>query len=119
MRKDKPHIIIVLVMVMAGWCIYILLLPFISPIMGNIFPTLWQCQYKRIIGHECPFCGITRDIDIFYSTGKFGELNRGSSIYFIVLMVTVIVGIIVLLLCLALKRRARNQKRLPVVILDR
>jgi len=75
MKQNKPHIIIVLVM--AGWGIYILLLPFISPMMGNMFPALWQCQYKRIIGHECPFCGITRDIDTFYSTGKFGELNRG------------------------------------------
>ena len=92
MRQNKTRIAIVLVM--AGWGMYVLLLPFISPVMENLFPVLWQCQYKRITGQQCPFCGITRDIEAFYSTGKLGELNRDSSIYFIMLMSIVIVGVI-------------------------
>jgi len=95
---------------MAGWGIYILLLPFISTIMRNMFPALWQCQYKRIIGHECPLCGITRDIGTFYSTGKFGFLNNNSAICFMVLMAAVII----LLLGSLLKRRAKDNDKITI-----
>ena len=95
-----------IVLTTAGWCIYILLLPFISPIMVKMFPTLWQCQYKRITGQQCPFCGITRDISIFYSTGNWGFLNKNSVVCFIVLLVAVIV-----LLFFVLKRSIENNDK--------
>lgn len=89
MNPNKP--LMVIVSVIAGWCVYVLLLPFISPIMRKLFPGLWQCQYNRITGKACPFCGITRDMHTFYSAGSFGTLNDSSHIYFMVFMGTVIV----------------------------
>jgi len=107
MKQKKVCIIVVLVM--AGWGLYILLLPLISPIMGNLFPVLWQCQYKRITGRECPFCGITRDGGTFYSTGQFGELNGHSSIYFIICMGIVVIGLVACI-ALILLTKVQNKK---------
>jgi len=57
--------------VLTGLIIYLLLLPLISPFMDKIFPDIWQCQYLRITGKECPFCGLTRDFrDIIHLSGR-------------------------------------------------
>jgi len=96
-----------IVLTTAGWCIYILFLPFISPIMVKLFPALWQCQYKRITGQQCPFCGITRDISVYYSTGNLGILNENSVVYFSVL----VAAVIVLLLYFVLKRSIENNDK--------
>ncbi|MDD5698308.1 MAG: DUF2752 domain-containing protein [Victivallaceae bacterium] len=95
----------VLMAVTAGWGLYILLLPFISPVMEKLFPALWQCQYKRITGRECPFCGATRDLAAFYSTGKFGSLNGKSALYFI-MPAAAVIGAIGLLLQLRTKHKS-------------
>ncbi len=96
-----------IVLTAAGWCIYILLLPFISSIMVKLFPAIWQCQYKRITGQQCPFCGITRDIGSFYSTGNWGFLNNNSVVCFIVLLVAAIA----LLLFFVLTRSVENNNK--------
>lgn len=52
--------------VVLGMCIYALLLPVISPFMNRLFPDVWTCPFLKLTGHECPFCGTTRDMHSIY-----------------------------------------------------
>lgn len=52
--------------IMLGLCIYGFLLPVISPVMEKLLPGIWMCPFLRIVGQDCPFCGITRGISSIY-----------------------------------------------------
>ena len=54
--------------------VYILILPFLSPICSKLFPNLWTCAYLKYTGKYCPFCGLTRDINSVMNF-KFDFIN--------------------------------------------
>lgn len=62
---------------MAGYGIYVLLLPFLSPLMERVFPSIWECAYYRFTGQPCPLCGVTRDLSSTFS-GQEATLNPAS-----------------------------------------
>lgn len=45
-----------------GWIVFFAVQPFLSPVVSNLFPGLWECSYFRLTGRPCPFCGISRDL---------------------------------------------------------
>jgi len=66
--KQSTYSIINIVIIC--FMVYLFTLPVLSPVMEKILPDLWQCQYLRITGQECPFCGLTRDFrNIMYLSG--------------------------------------------------
>ena len=71
----------------AGYILYILLLPFISPVMQKLLPDLWQCAFLRITGQPCPLCGFTRDLTSFFKGDSAALINPASIfiIFFVIL----------------------------------
>lgn len=68
---------------MVGYSLYILLLPFLSPLMSRVFPSIWGCSYYRLTGLYCPLCGMTRDLsDSVFSSGSI-LINPASLAVFI------------------------------------
>lgn len=57
-----------------GLLLYIFMLPFLSPVMRYLFPSVWVCPYNQLVHKPCPFCGITRDFRLFFS-GKDSSFN--------------------------------------------
>lgn len=78
--KHSTYYIINLVLI--GLLLYLLFLPAISPIMSQLFPDLWQCQYLRITGQECPFCGLTKDFRDIMSLGSSTPRNSFAYVLF-------------------------------------
>jgi hypothetical protein len=66
------------------WIIYFVTLPFLSPYLGKQFPDIWTCQYQRIAGRPCPFCGITASIGQIFQ-GEFDDLENKSSLVVIII----------------------------------
>jgi len=69
-------------LVLICFFLYLLSLPFLSPFMQELFPDLWQCQYLRITGQECPFCGLTRDFRNIMSLSGATLHNRFAYVIF-------------------------------------
>jgi len=43
--------------------LYLLALPFLSPILEKCFPSVWGvCPYRELVGEPCPLCGMTRAV---------------------------------------------------------
>ena len=83
-------------MVIAGYIFYILLLPFISPVMTKWFPRLWSCAYYRATGRSCPLCGFTRYLGgIFSSLGDYINPRSGFLFFFLLVNVFYRVGAII------------------------
>lgn len=78
-------------LVILGLLLYTLLFTMISPVMEELLPGVWRCQYKAMSGKPCPFCGLTGDMRSYLLTGDqtafanplFPELVR---LYFGILM---------------------------------
>ena len=51
--------------------------------MDKIFPDIWQCQYLRITGRECPFCGLTRDFRDIINLTESTRHNRFAALFFV------------------------------------
>jgi len=63
---------------MAGYSLYILLLPFLSPLMERVFPDVWGCSYYRLTGQYCPLCGMTRDFSSMSVLSGGAAINPAS-----------------------------------------
>ena len=62
--------------------VYLLLLPFIAPVMKKVIPGIWICAFDAIVGEPCPFCGLTRDFNTFFSGRIQNQLNANSMFLF-------------------------------------
>lgn len=57
--EKKAHLTISVCLL--GLALYLLTLPWISPHMSRLAPTMWgHCSYYEMSGKPCPFCGFTR-----------------------------------------------------------
>ena len=49
--------------VILGLMLYLLSLPFLSPLFEKCFPSVWGvCVYRELSGQMCPLCGMTRAV---------------------------------------------------------
>ncbi len=49
--------------VILGFMLYLLALPFLSPLLEKCFPSVWGiCPYREVWGEPCPLCGATRAV---------------------------------------------------------
>lgn len=60
-----------------GLVLYLLLLPFLSPLFEKCFPSVWGvCVYRELSGQPCPLCGMTRAV----GTVLRGDFHRAASL---------------------------------------
>jgi len=89
-----------------GLVLYLLFLPFLSPLFEKCFPSVWGvCVYRELTGQPCLLCGMTRAVGAILR-GDFHRailLNRLS--IFAVLFILSEVIFRALLLCLHISRR--------------
>ncbi|MHC4309325.1 MAG: DUF2752 domain-containing protein [Planctomycetota bacterium] len=87
--------------------LYLLALPFLSPLLEKCLPSVWGvCPYRELRGEPCPLCGMTRGVGAVLC-GDFHRavlLNPLST--FVVLFILSEVIFRALLLCLNLSRRS-------------
>lgn len=46
----------------------------------------WQCPYKRHTGRDCPFCGLTRDLEDFVSL-RWSHVRNPNAIFFMIVFI--------------------------------
>ena len=56
--------------------VYFMLLPVISPVLEDVLPDLWRCRYRASTGRDCPFCGVTTDMETLFTSGVYPESVR-------------------------------------------
>ncbi len=88
MNGRTANIYKVISIVILGLCIYGFLLPLISPLMEKMLPHIWTCQFLRITGRPCPFCGITNGITNLYRMNFNGASILSMIVFFLVLVET-------------------------------
>ena len=76
---------------------YCLSLPFISPTLTQLMPSLWQCQYRRIFHKDCIYCGLTHDFQNILS-GNIFALRNSLSLFLFILCIFYIMSRILLLI---------------------
>lgn len=94
--------------VIFGLMLYLLALPFLSPLLEKCFPSVWGvCPYRELSGKPCPLCGMTRAAGAVLR----GDFHRAVSLnplsIFAVLFILSEVIFRVVLLCLNINRRSR------------
>ncbi len=93
--------------VIFGLMLYLLSLPFLSPMFEKCFPRVsGVCLYREFSGHPCPLCGMTRAVGAVLR----GDFHRAVSLnplsIFAVLFILSEVIFRVVLLCLNISRRS-------------
>ncbi len=92
--------------VVLGFMLYLLALPFLSPLLEKCFPSVWGiCPYREVWDEPCPLCGATRAVGAFLR----GDFHRAVLLnplsIFAVLFILSEVIFRALLLCLHISRR--------------
>ncbi|MHC4088389.1 MAG: DUF2752 domain-containing protein [Planctomycetota bacterium] len=87
--------------------LYLLSLPFLSPLLVKCIPSVWGvCPYRQLRGEPCPLCGMTRGVGAVLR----GDFQRAVLLHplsiFAVLFILSEVIFRALLLCLHLSRRS-------------
>jgi hypothetical protein len=87
--------------------LYLLALPFLSPLLEKCLPSVWGvCPYRQLRGEPCPLCGMTRGVGAVLR----GDFHRAVLLnplsIFAVLFILSEVIFRALLLCLHLSRRS-------------
>ena len=95
--------------VIFGLMLYLLALPFLSPLLEKCFPSVWGvCPYRELRGEPCPLCGMTRAVGAVLR----GDFHRAVSLnplsIFAVLFILSEVIFRAVLLCLNISRRSRS-----------
>jgi hypothetical protein len=50
-------------LVILGFMLYLLALPFLSPLLEKCLPLVWGiCPYREVWDQPCPLCGLTRAV---------------------------------------------------------
>ncbi len=95
--------------VIFGLMLYLLSLPFLSPLFEKCFPRVsGVCLYREFSGHPCPLCGMTRAVGAVLR-GDFHRavlLNPLSILAVLFILSEVIFRAV--LLCLHISRRFRS-----------
>ncbi len=94
--------------VILGLMLYLLSLPFLSPLFEKCFPRVsGVCLYRELSGKPCPLCGMTRAVGAVLR----GDFHRAVSLnplsIFAVLFILSEVIFRAVLLCLNINRRSR------------
>ena len=95
--------------VILGLMLYLLSLPFLSPLFEKCFPSVWGvCVYRELSGQMCPLCGMTRAVGAVLR----GDFHRAVLLnplsIFAVLFILSEVIFRAVLLCLHISRRFRS-----------
>ncbi len=95
--------------VILGFMLYLLALPFLSPLLEKCFPSVWGiCPYREVWDEPCPLCGATRAV----GAALRGDFHRAVLLnpmsIFVVLFILSEVIFRIVLLCLHLSRRSRS-----------
>ncbi len=93
--------------VVLGFMLYLLSLPFLSPLLVKCIPSVWGvCPYRELRGEPCPLCGMTRGVGAVMR----GDFHRAVSLnplsIFAMLFILSEVIFRVVVLCLHLSRRS-------------
>ncbi len=93
--------------VVLGFMLYLLALPFLSPLLEKCFPSVWGvCPYRELRGEPCPLCGMTRAVGAVLR----GDFHRAVLLnplsIFAVLFILSEVIFRAVLLCLQISRRS-------------
>jgi len=107
MENKIAKIYRIISIVILGLCIYGFLLPLISPVMEKILPGIWVCPFLRIVGHDCPFCGITRGLSSIYHF-EFEKASLISMFVFLLAIIEVAYRTIVVLIVKEIKQKTTN-----------
>ena len=92
--------------VILGFMLYLLALPFLSPLLEKCLPSVWGiCPYREVWNEPCPLCGVTRAVGAVLQ----GDFNRAVllnplSIFAVLFILSELIFRVVLL-CLNLSRR--------------
>lgn len=88
-------------------CIYGFLLPLISPVMEKLLPGIWICPFLRIVGRDCPFCGITRGVSSIFHL-QFEKASFISMFVFLLTLIEVAYRTVIILTVKELKQKTIN-----------
>ncbi len=96
-----------------GLLLYVLVFSLVSPVVTRYFPNLPVCYHKELTGNNCPFCGLTRDLNCIL-TGN-AEQDRINSRLQVFLAVYALEWVIRITILLATRRFSLAGKTLPVI----
>ncbi|MHC4602341.1 MAG: DUF2752 domain-containing protein [Planctomycetota bacterium] len=87
--------------------LYLLALPFLSPLLEECFPSVWGvCPYRELLGEPCPLCGMTRAVGAVLRGDFHGAVSLNPLSIFAVLFILSEVIFRAVLLCLNIRRRS-------------
>ncbi len=93
--------------VIFGLMLYLLSLPFLSPLFEKCFPGVsGVCVYREFSGHTCPLCGMTRAVGAVLRGDFHRAVLLNPMSIFAVLFIFSEVIFRTVLLCLNLSRRS-------------
>jgi hypothetical protein len=92
-----------------GFMLYLLALPFLSPLLEKFLPSVWGiCPYREICGQPCPLCGMTRAVGAVLRGDFHRAVLLNPMSIFAVLFIFSEVIFRAVLLCLHISRRFRS-----------
>jgi len=107
--------------VIIAYLVIMLLLPLFRIFLSSPLNNYWQCSYKAITGENCPFCGITRDIEsiviYIFSFGK-NSLNILNNITIPLLSLIAIETPLRTVLIIACSHNISKTKIIVIVVVD-
>ncbi len=96
-----------------GLLLYVLVFSLVSPLVTRYFPNLPVCYYKEFTGNDCPFCGLTRDLNcILTGNAEQDRINTRLQLFLAVYAMEWVIRITMLLLT---RRFSLRGKTLPII----
>ena len=96
-----------------GLLLYVLVFSIVSPVLTEYFPNLPVCYYKEFTGSNCPFCGLTRDLNcILTGNTEQDRINTRLQLFLAVYAMEWVIRVTILLLS---RRFSFSGKTLPAI----
>ena len=96
-----------------GLLLYVLVFSLVSPVVTRYFPNLPVCYYKEFTGSNCPFCGLTRDLNcVLTGNVEQDRINTRLQLFLAVYAMEWVIRITMLLLT---RRFPLRGKTLPAI----